>query len=773
MISGILLCRWLEIPIFGEPSLTAEEAEDIREGMIVSAVGEVTERQESDETVRYTLRRVLVTYHDRQIPFAKLIVSAEKQESVCPPGSILRVTGWIQPVEPAGNPGQFNAAAYYGCRKIWYRIRAEQCRILREGGGLQERLFRLRERMEAVLLTSMGEDQAGILSAMLLGDKTLLSDGIRQDFQVGGCLHLLVISGLHVSLLGMTVLRILLRLRIPQTPACVSAGILMCLYTLMTGASAAALRACIMFLVYLLARILRRSYDTLSSMALAALLILAAEPGYLFYAGFQLSFAAAFGVSAASGILRRQFPYPGKSRPVAGPEDPGPERKKKLRRFWQNQWETSVSWLAVQLCTLPLMCFYFFEIPVWSLPLNLLLVPWAQYILLLGMAGGMAGLLFPGFGKVLLFPVNGMLFLSDRILDTAGRIPFCTWICGQPALWQCAVFYLCLGFFLIRCRSTANGRFRHGGAVLAAVILLLWRMPEPFSFTMLDVGQGDCFVIRRHNTVFLSDGGSMNVGEVGKYRILPYLKSRRISRLEGVFISHSDYDHMSGIEELLVMIARRETSLSIRCLFMPAWMEDTEDGVRIARECAAAGTQVRYLVRDDRIRAGDLVIDVLHPFRAAEASVSGKAAAEQTQPRQDGPVTVTDGIPCGGMQSGNAGSLVLQITYGSFTALLTGDLEKEGERELLPYLSDTDCLKAGHHGSRWSTSEELLEKVRPEITLISAPETSLYGHPHPETLERLKKAGSLVLATKDCGAVSITESRGEIRVESFRPLSRM
>ena len=298
----------------------------------------------------------------------------------------------------------------------------------------------------------------------------------------------------------------------------------------------------------------------------------------------------------------------------------------------------------------------------------------------------------------------------------------------------------------------------------AALAVLLWRSPEGFSLTMLDVGQGDCLVIREGNTVFLSDGGSTNVNEVGKYRILPYLKSQRISRIELAALSHDDADHTGGIEELLVMIARKETSLRIRRLAMPVWMAETEAGQRIREECRAAGTEVVLAERGDRIESGSIRIEVLHPFRQAEAAdVPGEDAGETA----DGPVTVTDGVPYGGMQSGNGGSLVLQVSCRGFTALLTGDLEKEGEEELLPYLPDVDCLKAGHHGSRWSSSEEFLEVTRPELALISAPKRSLYGHPHQETLDRLSEQGIKVFRTDLNGAVRIDIKNERVKVDTI------
>ena len=326
-------------------------------------------------------------------------------------------------------------------------------------------------------------------------------------------------------------------------------------------------------------------------------------------------------------------------------------------------------------------------------------------------------------------------------------------ICGRPELWQVTAYYTCmlaaLGILMRKRRDhgilqvPARKRQGRGTAavcmVLAAsacVLLFARRFPE-FSLTMLDVGQGDCFVIQTGRNVFLSDGGSTTVPAVGQYRILPYLESRAVGYIEAVMISHDDADHQGGIEEILCLIAEKKTAVRIGHVFMPRWMAQTEDGARIISECRAAGAVPGLLERGDSLQCGETRIDVLHPFRE------------------------------GGAQSGNAGSLVLQVTYRTFTALMTGDLEKEGEEELIPYLQETDCLKAGHHGSRNSTSDELLEVTDPAVALISAPKKSMYGHPHQETLERLKAAGTEIFATKDCGAVTLLPENGGITVRTW------
>lgn len=778
LLIAIWLCRALGIPIFGEPALTQEEKSWLDGGGQVIVTGLVTERRISSETVRYTLRHVQVTLSDRQIPFSGLFVSTEyhADNEAAEPGDLLRARGELRAVEQAGNPGQFDAAAYYACQKIWYRLWAEQAPEICSRRSIRKVLFRIREKLTGAYSGCMREAPAGILSAMLMGDKAFLTEESRRNFQTGGCLHLLVISGLHVTLLGMGLLQILLRLRMPQTPACLLSAVCMILYTALTGFPVAAVRACIMFLVLVAARVTRWSYDSACSLSLAAILMLLTNPGYLFHAGFQLSFAAAGAASLVSPLLSRFLKeFFGHSQKKEKDDRAAKESRKRkwLQNMLQMIKENTILWGAVQLCTLPLTAYYFFEIPVWSLPLNLLLVPCVQYVLGAGVIGSLALMFLPQAGKLLLFPADLGLDLYDRILSLARIIPGSSVVCGRPAIWQMLVYYSVLIYVLrilnrripkLKKCSSQTGEKPAGGlrtvyrctAILAAACMVLFlRNPPAFRLVMANVNQGDCILIQSGKRVFLSDGGSTDVQNVGKYRILPYLESQAVGYVDAAYISHNDTDHMNGIEEILILIAEKQTALRIGCICMPEWMLQTEDGIRIAAEAHAAGAGVRSLQRGNKMISGDLCIEVLHPFRMYDEAAGG----DKDQILERTEVQIINGIPTGGAQAGNAGSVVLQISYHGFTALLTGDLEKEGENELLPYLSDIDCLKVGHHGSRWSTSKEFLEVTRPEIALVSAPAKSMYGHPHQETLDRLEGAGAAIFATKDAGAVEIRVNR--------------
>lgn len=262
-------------------------------------------------------------------------------------------------------------------------------------------------------------------------------------------------------------------------------------------------------------------------------------------------------------------------------------------------------------------------------------------------------------------------------------------------------------------------------AAVWVILLLTPYSPKKLTLTMVDVGQGDCFVVRTKEGINLMiDGGSTTENEVGYYRILPYLKSQGIAELDGVFLTHPDADHMNGIIELAELISTEQTALSIKTLYLPEWMQKT-DNEELFAPVRAAAIKVQYIHKGMELKTGSLKISVLHPDGADYSS------------------------------DPNAGSATLLMKYGEFAALFTGDLEGEGEKLVEKQLTQCDLLKVAHHGSRNSTSVSFVRKTLPNICFLSYGESNLYGHPHQDLLMRLKDSKAHIYETARDGAVTL------------------
>lgn len=258
------------------------------------------------------------------------------------------------------------------------------------------------------------------------------------------------------------------------------------------------------------------------------------------------------------------------------------------------------------------------------------------------------------------------------------------------------------------------------------------------------MGQGDCIYIENGNkSRYLVDGGSSSVSGVGEYRIIPFLKLRGASRLDAVFVTHPDEDHCNGIRELLTEGKRQ--GITICAMVLPDVSENarSESYLELVKEAGKRGVPVAYISRGQAIKKGELSLECLHPA----------AGGTLTEP--------------------NEYSMVLGLSCKGFEAMLTGDVENGGERELIRYLQDKEdfrditVLKAAHHGSKNSTSPEFLKIVRPRLAVVSAGKDNKYGHPHKELLGRLEGEGSLTYETAKEGAVTVEVWGRRVRVDGW------
>ena len=320
--------------------------------------------------------------------------------------------------------------------------------------------------------------------------------------------------------------------------------------------------------------------------------------------------------------------------------------------------------------------------------------------------------------------------------------------------------------------------------------------------TMLDVGQGDSVVIRNNNgNVYISDCGSSSVSKIGKYRLIPFLKYKGYGKIKGIFISHLDEDHINGILELLEMAP--EERIEISYLFLPESVlgieEDKELVEKLERLAKENKTKLIFLKQGDRIKDDFMEFLCLYP---------------DSDEKQNGL-----------KKNRNNQSLVLFMIYKDFEMLFTGDIEKEGEKEIVEYIErmriqneqkvpderdevdyygkqngyseekkkqneiwnnyseeekkqnetwnhkrimQCDVLKVAHHGSSGSSSEIFLETINPKLSLISCGKNNSYGHPHEETLERLELVGSKIMSTADSGAITLELKRRKIKIGRYR-----
>ncbi len=645
-------------------------------------------------------------------------------------GSVVLMEGKFYAFSHASNPGEFDGADYY-------RIMGRQGRLMeagclsesREYSVFQEGLYRLRAYLSLLLHASYPKEEASVMGAMLLGEKGMLDGEVKSLYQQNGIIHILAISGLHLSILGIGLYNLLKRLRVPNiVDIILSIGLMYC-YGMMTGMGVSIVRALVMFGLKLCAPLVGRTYDMLTAMTVAALLILVQQPLYLTHSGFLFSFGAVCGI----GLLPEVSAHL-------------PSGNKFLKALSAGGW--------VSLATLPVhLCFYY-EFPPYSVFLNLMVIPCMGILLISGVGVMAAAFLFLPLGRFAALPGIWILDFYGKCCDFCMKLPGRRWITGRPELWQTAAFLGILMLAAFFAKRMKRGQF--AATVFLAVAVLALRLPRGLTITFLDVGQGDCICVEEGRRHFLIDGGSSDTSDVDVYRMVPFLKYRGISHLDAVFVTHPDSDHENGIRGMLENY--EENGIGIGMLVLPDVAGDSKNEnyhslVALAED---KGVPVRLIHAGERVESGALSLFCLHP-------AAGYANGDT-----------------------NAYSTVLYLRYGQFSALFTGDLEGEGERLVTEVLcgqkgqadvwrggrtdmptGNISLLKVAHHGSRNSSSEAFLSAVSPGIAVISAGRDNSYGHPHAETLERLEGQGCVTFQTLESGAVTIRVKGERVYAEKY------
>lgn len=703
----------------------------------------------------------------QEIPVQENIICEMEDASGIPLGSYVAAAGQFSPYSHATNPGEFDAAVYYRTLEVGGKLRkAVLLAKGEESWRVREGLYQLKCYFKDRLYRIFPEKEAAVMSALLLGDKSELDGELKELYKRNGILHILSISSLHITIIGMSIYRLLRRMGLPICPCAVAGSVILILYGCMTGFSVSACRAIGMYLIKMLAEIVGRTYDMLTALGVLAALMVLRNPFYLQNSGFLLSFTSVLGIGVVCPVLTPEFPS---GNFAAGESGAGKKLQEALSWIGASLAQSIVASLSITLATLPLQLWFYYEIPVYAVFLNLFVIPFLQPM----MITGLLALLVPGLGWLGIIDrliLGGYEFLCGCF----DGLPFHTWNPGCPEIWQIAAYYLVLGGVLVAKGKLAKvlaletrrtgwvpGMAENGGAACAlslAVLLFAIRPPARNSVTFLDVGQGDGILVRTASgQAYLFDCGSSSRKNIGRYLLLPCLKYYGIRTLDAVFLSHPDADHVNGAEELFAL-----GSVTVEQLLLPAIEESArKEQLGSLLEAAANAAQdspvaVGYLSAGDRWDCGSAIFTCLHPAKGFRAE------------------DVNSASECFLVEFSEGGS---RDTGAAWTMVLTGDVQESGEEAFLRELQEREIqgvtvLKAAHHGSRNSTPAGLLDQLNPIVTVISSGRKNRYGHPHAELLERLETAGTHIVQTAQSGAVTITCEDGSLVLEAMAEQGR-
>ncbi len=626
------------------------------------------------------------------------------------PGEHVKIYGKMLPMEQARNEGQFDFELYNRTIGVSGSIYGDK--VIVTGGEpepFRAMLQKLRTQVCKKLDIIAEEKDAGIYKAILIGDKSSMDVDIRELYQNNGISHILAVSGLHLAIIGAGFHKILRRMGATKCQASTISAILILSFGIFTGCSGSAIRAVIMLLIKFLGDAIGRSYDMLTAVSVACILLILNEPYMIFASGFQLSFTAvlALGIGA-------EFPRP---------------RSNILNVMYMS--------VILQIATLPVVLYHYFRFPLYGVFLNMIVLPLMSYVIYSGLLAValsfvslMIGVAAIGFGHYI-------LSFYTYICGIITKIPYASLLLGRPGILNIILYYALLSgitIFILYLKRLRKRRMLPTRVewiylelpkisvliVMLALYILIPKKPSDLEITTIDVGQGDGFVIREGNLTITIDGGSTSDKKFPEDMLVPYLESQAIDTIDMSFITHCDSDHYSGILYLM----EEDEDIFIRNLYLPYPAEEDERYDMLRNAAVKRGTEVHYFGFGQKVETGRLSLTGLYP------------------------------VETGYMSDANSHSQGIMLTYGDFRMLFTGDMDKECEYKMLNAMSESGCtdyhidvLKAGHHGSSTSTSKELLDVMEPSYAILSYGKNNDYGHPHEATLDILREHNIETLET--------------------------
>ncbi|HEX2205150.1 MAG TPA: DNA internalization-related competence protein ComEC/Rec2 [Longimicrobium sp.] len=557
-----------------------------------------------------------------------------------------------------------------------------------------------------------------LADALLLGRRETLDRALADRFAKSGLVHLLAISGTHVALMGAVFVLLGRVARLSRARVAALTIALVAAYLAMIGAPPSALRSGVMLALSLLALVLQRPSSPLPIVAAAALALLAMDPMTALDIGFQLSFAGVLGLVLLRGAMWKRLPKAvrrGKlSRPVA---------------------ESLVMSVAAFVVTAPVVAHHFGQVAPVSVLANLPAVPLTSLALIGIGAAAVTEPVLPALAHLFAGGAGLALDLLDRTVDLAVALPGGHAAVARPQWWLWALAALAF-LAALDLAGTLRARVRWavaaGSASAAFLVLPVVAAGDGggLEIAFLDVGQGDAVALRTPaGRWLLVDAGPLEEGfDAGEKRVLPFLRAQGARRIEAMVLTHPHADHIGGaaaVLRALPVAAVVEPGLPYPSPVYLATLDAATDG----------GTAWRAARQDRSLHVDGVELSFLWPV-----------------------VDVLD-APA----DANDISVVVQVRYGAFAALLTGDAPASVEAALVARYGErlrAHVLKAGHHGSVTSTSEGFLDAVRPALAVLSLGRRNEYGHPSPAVVDRLERRGVEVARTDEDGTVIVRVAPG-------------
>lgn len=664
-----------------------------RTGKVVSSIKKTPKKTELLLLDFQTKETILVQYFLENNHESLTNISLQR-------GATCRVKGKMQSPERSTNPGQFDYALYLAKQNITAEMTiASLDDCICSGSSSLSKIDSLRENMQRTLIETYEHITYAWMNGLIFGDDSLISEENIELFRRWNLSHLLAISGLHVGLI-ITILYFLLVKTgiVTKEKAQLLIMLFLPIYALIAGGEPSVLRASVMALLVMIFLKMKIKMGITDVISLVFILFVLLDKYIIYHVGFQLSFLVSFGliISKRWLLLHPSFILT----------------------------LLKISFIS-QMVILPVQFAYFMQFHPLSILLNVLIVPYFSFFVIpcLFLLLILAPIpFFREFVEALFLQSHSIVL---RMINKLDEFMYFPWINGSLPNWFVFIYYgLLIGLMLYMEREKVKEAFSFGIALTVSIMCILIQpyLSSYGTLTMLDIGQGDSFLMElpfRKGVIFYDVGSTFSfedmqpTEQVYKQVIKPALHSKGIQKIDAVFLSHEDIDHIGSIDFLVKEFEVDEIIVS----------EFYQVPVKQEQFWKEQGTIIRY------VRHNEVISISGHPFKVLS------------------PLRKTD--------SDNENSLVLYSEFGNMSWLFTGDIGKQTEKAIIQQYKgfEVDILRVGHHGSKTSTDSIFIEQIEPTYALISAGRKNRYGHPAPEVLDVLKKHQLQILRTDKDGAI--------------------
>ena len=644
-------------------------------------------------------------------------------------GDIIKCKGDLEKGKEARNYRGFDYNTYLKTQKIYEIFNSKKVEFISKDIDIFYIANNISNKIEEKIDLLLNETEANLCKGLILGKTQEIEESIKENFRIVNISHILAISGLHVTYIVMLITIISQRI-IGKKYGTVFVIVVLIFYMFLVGFTPSIVRACIMGILVNLAFLVHRKNNFWNSLALSLLLILINNPYSILNIGLQLSYLATIGIVSFSRKIRKKIDNLKllKNNLVI--------RKNNKIQTLVNKIKDNLSVMfSAQILILPIMIYNFNIIGTYFIISNLLVSVIIGTTIFLSILLVTSSFIFFPISKIFSHILTILLQLLI-IISNISKLPFSKIYIPTPSIVSIILYYVTIyilnfldnvyskesdSYYRIRnliaifkYRIRKN-RLRVKKVIIATFVLMIIMniLPKNLKVHFIDVGQGDStFIVTPHNkTILIDGGGSLNKNfDVGEKTLVPYILDRGYTKIDYIFVSHFDFDHVGGILTVL-------QELKVGKVIIGKQFENSENYEKMIKIARKKKIEIIQVDKENDIVIDEVKFNIIWPDK--ENIIKENSL--------------------------NNNSLVMKMIYKNFSMLFTGDIEEIAERKIIDIYKDnsdilkSDVLKIAHHGSKTSSINEFLKLVKPKIALIGVGKTNTFGHPNIEVLERLER----------------------------------